>query len=81
MGWEWSHAGGDGRLGTVGRGPSGYLQLGHALDDFDVVYAFPWMGEEPMMLDLMRCHGRKDARFLLHTPQGGTTMYRGGKIV
>jgi len=62
-------------------GPSGYLELGRALGGFDVVYAFPWMGEEPMMLNLMRCHGREDAHLLLHTTQNGTKMYRGGRIV
>jgi len=81
MGWEWRLSGGNGRPGTIGRGPSGYLKLGRALEDFDVVYAFPWMGEEPMMLDLMRCHGREDAHLLLHTTQNGTTMYRDGRIV
>ena len=81
MGWEWKLSDGDGRHGTIGRGPSGYLELGRSLDDFDVVYAFPWMGEEPMMLDLMRCHGREDAHLVLHTTQNGTRIYRGGKIV
>jgi hypothetical protein len=83
MGWEWRPPGRNrnGRHGTIGQGPSGYLKLGRALDDFDVVYAFPWMGEEPMMLDLMRCHGREDAHLLLHTPQNETRMYQGGRIV
>jgi hypothetical protein len=81
MGWEWKASGGDGRHGTIGQGPSGYLELGHALDDFDVVYGFPWMGEEPMMLDLMRCHGRHDARLVLHTVHDGARIYQGGRIV
>ena len=81
MGWEWRPPGRNGRHGTIGQGPSGYLKLGRGLDDFDVVYGFPWMGEEPMMLDLMRCHGREDAHLLLHTPQNGTRMYQGGRIV
>lgn len=81
MGWEWKHSGGNGRHGTIGQGASGYLELGHALDDFDVVYGFPWMGEEPMMLDLMRDHGGEDAHLVLHTAQDGTMTYRGGKIV
>lgn len=81
MGWEWNRSEGRGRLGTIGQGRSGYLELGRALEDFDVVYGFPWMGEEPMMLDLMRSHGGKDAFLVLHTPQGGSTIYRGGKIV
>ena len=78
MGWEWKLSDGNGRHGTIGRGRSGYLELGRALDDFDVVYAFPWMGEEPMMLDLMRCHGRQDVLFVLHTTQNGTRIYQGG---
>jgi hypothetical protein len=81
MGWEWKHSGGNGRHGTIGQGASGYLELGHALDDFDVVYGFPWMGEEPMMLDLMRDHGGEDAHLVLHTAQDGTMTYRSGKIV
>ena len=81
MGWEWKLSDGNGRHGTIGGGRSGYLELGRALDDFDVVYAFPWMGEEPMMLDLMRCHGGEDARLVLHTTQGGTRTYRRGRLV
>lgn len=81
MGWEWRSSGGVGRHGTIGQGPSGYLALGRALEDFDVVYAFPWMGEEPMMIDLMRSHGGADAHLLLHTAQHGTRTYRGGRIV
>ena len=65
-GYRWRPSDGDGRLGTIGQGPSGYPALGHPLDDFDVVYAFPWSGEEPMMRDLMRQYGRKGARLLLH---------------
>lgn len=81
MGWEWQSRDGTGRHATIGHGPSGYLELGRALSDFDVVYAFPWMGEEEMMLDLMRAHGRDDALFLLHSDQGTTRMYRGGRLV
>lgn len=80
MGWRWRPRDGDGRLGTIGQGSSGYVQLGRALADFDVVYAFPWTGEEPMMLDLMRCHGNEDARLLLHGPEYGAKIYRGGQL-
>jgi len=81
MGWEWKLSDGNGRHGTIGRGRSGYLELGRSLDDFDVVYAFPWMGEEPMMLDLMRCHGREDVLLMLHTTENGTRIYQGGRIL
>lgn len=79
MGWEWKPPSADGRTGTIGDGPSGYLELGRPLSDFDVVYGFPWSGEEPMMLDLFHCHGHEDARLLLHSPEQGVWTYRQGR--
>ena len=67
VGWEWRPRSADGRTGTIGDGPSGYPELGRQLSDFDVVYAYPWSGEEAMMRDLFQAHGRKDARLLLHS--------------
>ncbi len=63
---------GDDRLGTIGRGPSGYVELGHPLDDFDIVYAYPWSGEEPIMRDLMRAYGAPHARLILHGAEEGS---------
>jgi hypothetical protein len=80
-GYVWRPSDGDGRTATVGTGASGYLQLGHALDDFDVVFAYPWGGEEPMMLDLMKAYGRSDALLLLNSVNDGVTPYRGGRKV
>lgn len=71
---------GDGRLGTIGDGESGYRELGIPLDDFDIVYAYPWGGEEPMMLDLMRAYGGPDARLLLLTGSE-VRVYRNGRLV
>lgn len=76
-GYRWKDRGGDGRLGTIGDAESGYLQLGLPLEEFDVVFAYPWGGEEAMMLDLMKIHGRRDARFVLHTTHG-IQVYAGG---
>lgn len=59
---------GDTRLGTIGRGTSGYLELGHPLDDFDLVFGYPWSGEEEMMRDLMQRYGGPGARLLIHGP-------------
>jgi hypothetical protein len=78
-GYEWRPRSGDGRLGTIGHGVSGYLELGHPLEDFDVVFAFPWSGEEAMMHDLMRCHGGRDARLLFYGVSGGVEVFRGGR--
>ena len=80
MGWEWRPRNADRRTGTIGRGPSGYLELGRPLSDFDIVYAFPWTGEESLMLDLFRCHAHEDARLLLHSCDSGLRIYRRGFI-
>lgn len=77
-GYVWRPSSGDGRIATIGDGESGYLQLGHPLDEFDVVFGYPWGGEEPMMLDLMKRYGRPDALLLLNTVNGGVQEHRGG---
>jgi hypothetical protein len=79
-GYAWSPKDGDGRLGTVGEGTSGYLRLGHPLDDFDLVYAFPWGGEEAMMHDLMRRYGGTGSRLLLNRVSGDVELFRRGKL-
>ena len=79
--YRWRPNGGDGRTGTVGSGLSGYLELGYALDDFDVVFGYPWGGEEPMMLDLMKQYGRSDAVLLLHGVNDGVKAYRGERDI
>jgi len=78
-GYRFKRPGGDERLGTISTGESGYLQLGMPLEEFDVVFGYPWPGEEPMMLDLMKVHGRANATLLIHTPTG-MKVYRGGEL-
>lgn len=79
-GYRWRPATGDGRSGTIGDGPSAYPIIGHPLEDFDVVYAYPWGGEEPMMLDLMRAYGRRGGLLLLQG-DGGVRVYRDGRLL
>ncbi len=78
-GYQWRDDRGDGRLGTIANGDSGYLELGRSLEDFDVVFGYPWGGEEPVMLDVMRVHGGPGARLLLNTANGAE-VYRGGRL-
>jgi hypothetical protein len=80
-GYRWRSREGDTRTGTIGEGPSAYMQLGRALEDFDVVYAYPWDGEAPVMHDVMRRYGRHDALLLLHDTNAGVRVYRGGREV
>ena len=77
-GYQWRPANGDGRLGTIGSGASAYPTLGHPLEDFDLVYAYPWDGEAPMMLDLMQSYGSSEARLLLNGDDG-VQVYRNGR--
>jgi hypothetical protein len=74
-GYAWTPDTGDGRQGTIGHGPPGYAELGRRLDDFDVVFAYPWSGEEPMMHDILRRHGRHGARLLIHGNNEGVKIY------
>ena len=79
-GYRWpggQHLGED----TTGVGDSGYQQLGMALDDFDVVFGYPWKGEAPKMLDLMQQHGRRNGLLLLHDIHAGVRAYRNGREV
>jgi hypothetical protein len=66
-------------LQTTGDGPSGYLQLGRALDEFDVVFGYPWSGEANVMQDLMRQFGAPDAELMLFDVLEGVQRFRGGK--
>lgn len=78
-GYRWKGRRGDSRTGTIVSGDSGYLQMGRALSDFDVVFGYPWEGEAAMMHDLMKVHGSPGARFLLHT-ESAVEVYRGGRL-
>ncbi len=75
-GYRYRPRDGDGRIGTIGQGESAYPALGHPLDDFDLVYGYPWDGEEPLMLDLMRAYGARGARLLVHGGSDGVRVYR-----
>lgn len=80
-GYRYRPPGGDGRPGTIGTGLSGYVELQHPLDDFDVVYGYPWDGEDAMMLDLMRQYGSRDALLLVAGGEPGMRAFRAGKPV
>jgi len=77
-GYRFSDGHGDGRTGTLGHGAAGYAALGHALADFDVVYGYPWDGEEPILHDLMRRHGAPGARLVVLSGADGVRIFRDG---
>jgi hypothetical protein len=73
-GYKWRSETGDGRMGTIGSGPSAYLELGRALDDFDVVYAYPWEGEAPIIRDLARRYANPRAVLVLMDAVDGVNV-------
>ena len=75
-GYVWRPSSGDGRIATIGDGASGYRGLGRSRDEFDVVFGYPWGGEERMMRDLMTRYSGSGALLLLHTVNGGVEEYR-----
>jgi hypothetical protein len=80
-GYEWRSSGGDNRIGTLGVGPSAYRELGYGLDDFGIVWGYPWDGEQELMLDLMSRYGNSDAILLLNHVTDGVVAYRGGRKI
>ncbi len=75
-GYQYVDPDGGHRTGTLGDGPSGYIEMGRALDDFDVVFGYPWHGEEPVMRDVFRKYGNPDATLIIFP--GGTHPVQGG---
>ncbi len=80
-GYRYMARGGNDDMGTLGDGPSGYLQLSKALGDFDVVFGYPWGGESPVMLDVMQQYGSPDALLLLHDTIRGVRAFRNGREI
>ena len=64
---------------TTGSGESGYLRLGRSLEDFDVVFGYPWGGEQQMMRDLMRQYGNRKGLLMLHDVDDGIVIFRGDR--
>lgn len=58
---------------TVTDGSDAWDELGCALDDFDLVYAFPWPEEEAMLFDLLRKRAGPQALVMTY---GGTEGFR-----
>ena len=66
---------------TIRDGEPAYNELGMRLTDFDVIYAFPWPGEEDRFLNLTHRHARKDARVLLYNSVDGYQLFVRGRAV
>ncbi len=61
---------------TYDGAPSAWDELGLDLADFDVVYAFPWPGEEQLFHDLVHEYARPDALFVTYGSDEGFVVHR-----
>lgn len=66
---------------TTHEGEPAYLELGMELSDFDLVYMFPWPGEEDLHLEMLQRHGRPDTLVLLYGGTEGFQLFRGGELL
>jgi hypothetical protein len=57
----------------------GYDELGMNLQDFDVVYAYPWPDEHHVFRDIMKHHGADRALLLTFDVREGTALHRNRK--
>lgn len=80
-GYSWRSPVGNAVSWTTVSGPSAYVAMGAAMDEFDVVFGYPWGGEAPMMLDLMRRYGREKALLVLYDVSAGVRVYRDGRDI
>jgi hypothetical protein len=77
-GYHYRGRDGDPRTGTLGDGESAYREIGRPLSDFDVVYGYPWDGEEAIMHDLMRRCGAPGAWLMIAGGEAGLRIFRDG---
>ena len=56
---------------TITEGASAFAELGLELDDFDLVFAYPWPGEEDWLHTMVRGHARPGAILLTYDSRDG----------
>lgn len=54
----------------------GYGEMDMRLDDFDLIYAYPWPHEHTLFRDIVRKHGRPGAIFLTFDIREGMQLHR-----
>lgn len=65
---------------TTTEGDPAYEEMGEELADFDLVYAFPWPGEEELHMEIMRRSAREDALLLLYASTDGLHLFQDGEL-
>jgi hypothetical protein len=56
---------------TPAGGACGYDELGLELDDFDLIFAYPWPGDEDWLTEMVRRYARPDALLMTYDVSEG----------
>lgn len=56
---------------TPTEGADAYGEMGLDIADFDLVYAYPWPGEEEWLIEMLRRHGGPRTRLMLYSVRDG----------
>jgi hypothetical protein len=74
--YSWNPEMGEDGTRTDFDAPDGYDQFDMRLDDFDVVYAYPWPDEHAVFADMLRGRGRPGGIFLTYDVREGMQKKR-----
>ena len=72
--FEWDPASGDEIHRTITDLPSAYDDLDMGLQDFDLIYAYPWPEEYSLFLSILRQFARPDALWLSYDVREGPRL-------
>lgn len=72
--FEWDPAAGDESVRTFIDEPGGYGELGLDLEDFDLIYAYPWPTEHPLYNNVLRQFARPGAIYLTYDAREGINV-------
>ncbi|MEL6715864.1 MAG: class I SAM-dependent methyltransferase [Planctomycetota bacterium] len=61
----------DAEILTPTEGDDAYAEMGRTLADFDLVYAYPWPGEEDWQIEMVRRFGGPQTELLMYTLRDG----------
>jgi len=62
---------------TPTEGADAYGEMGLEIADFDLVYAYPWPGEEDWLIEMVRRFGGPRTRLLIYTVRDGFEVVEG----
>ena len=74
--YDWSTVDATSNVHTDPGGIGGYDDLEMPLEDFDVIYAYPWPGEDPFFFDIFQQCARPGALFVTYHGMEGMQVTR-----